>query len=278
MTAPCVEEDDLLRLADGELTENDAARVRDHLRGCAVCRARDEALRAVLGDLRAPLGANDAAAIDAVMRRLATATPDPIALPRAVPRARRALWAGGLAAALVAGVAVVPRLAPHVGDPGLEARGRPIGGSLARGVGLSVYRVASPRDALARGGVAVAPDEAYALRYTNLLRDSVYVLAFAIDAAGTVHWVSPAYVDPQTNPEAVALAPSTAERSLPSGTALEGPAPGAMRFVAVVSRAPLHVLDVDALRGADLALASLRARWPAADVRELATVTVGQAR
>jgi hypothetical protein len=47
-----------------------------------------------------------------------------------------------------------------------------------------------------------------------------------------------------------------------------------MRFVAILTRTPLHVLDVENLRGAQVSNDALRARWPTADVRELASVRV----
>src|SRR4051812_45604995 len=101
MTSRCVEEEELLRLLDGELTENVAEHLRQHLRTCGVCAARAEGLRRSLHQLKAPLPDLDFdAAIEDVMRRLPMAVADASA---AKPQSRMARWSllgGALAAAL----------------------------------------------------------------------------------------------------------------------------------------------------------------------------------
>jgi Putative zinc-finger len=275
MTSRCGDEEELLRLLDGELTENEAERLRQHLRACGVCAARSAELARTLRDLKAPLAEVDPdAAIEEVMRRLPTAVADASAVAARPRVARWSLLAGGLAAVLAMSALVVTRRVPRgqEGD-GFQARGTSAGTSIGRAVGVGLYRAAREHEALAQE-TRVRPDDAYGMRYRNLLAEPVYLLAFAIDAAGTVHWVSPAYLDPRSNPAAVALSPSREELPLPSAIELEAPSPGPMRFVAIVSPSALHVLDVDGLRGADLETTSLRARWPAADVRDLVTVNV----
>ncbi|CAN5856759.1 hypothetical protein BH11MYX4_BH11MYX4_45670 [soil metagenome] len=277
MTSRCVEEDELVRFFDGELTENEADRLRQHVRACAVCAAHSEGLRRTLHELKAPLADVDSdAAIEDVMRLLPTAIADASA---ARPRPRMARWSllgGALAAALaMSALIIAPRMLHSRGeDPeAFGARGTPMGTSIARAVGISVSHSSGSGDALAPGA-HVRPDDAYAVQYKNLLRDPVYLLAFAVDAAGTVHWLCPAYLDPRSNPAAAALSPSITEASLPSAMQFEAPSSGRMRFIAILSPLPLHVLDVEALRGTELSTASLRARWPTADVRELVTVIV----
>jgi hypothetical protein len=95
-----------------------------------------------------------------------------------------------------------------------------------------------------------------------------------VDSAGTVHWICPAYLQPGSNPAAVTLLPSTPAATLPSAMQLDGPSPGRMRFVAILSESLMRVLEVDDLGVADLSAGALQARWPSADVRDLVTVDV----
>ncbi len=270
MISRCVQEEELVRFLDGELTENESDRVRRHLRACAVCAARSAQLERALQELKEPLPDVDLqAAVEDVMRRLPMAVAD----PRARPGSRTVRWGllgSGLAAAAVMSVLVIAPIRWHAAGEDTEAfraRGSPLGSSMARAVGVSLYRSSRARDAreLLAPDSHVRPNDAYAVRYRNLLQEPVYLL----------HWVCPTYLDPASNPVALSLSPSTTEAAvLPGAVELETPASGHMRFVGILSLSPLHVLDVDNLHGEELTLASLRARWPAADIRELAAVQV----
>jgi hypothetical protein len=277
MTARCAEEDVLLRLLDGELTENEAERWREHIRGCGVCAARSEELARTLRELKGPLyGVDPNAAVESMMRRLPTAVMDATAAPQRRKMAPWSLVGAGLAAALaISAIVIVPRFSGGPGeDPSaFTARGALVGPSMARAVGVSVYRLQDADSALPEGA-RVRPDDAYAVKYRNVLREPAYLLAFAVDATGTVHWICPAYLDAKDNPSSVTLVPSTTEALVSSAMQLDAPAAGALRFVAILTKAPLRVLDVDKLRAGDLSTASLRARWPTADIRELVTVHV----
>jgi hypothetical protein len=282
MTSRCVDEDTLLRLLDGELTENAADRLRQHLRTCGVCAARSEDLERTVRELRAPLPDVDAeAAIESVMRRLPTAVMVPSTAAARRPRfVRWGLLAGGLAAALaVAAIALTPRRSPApTEDPGtFAARGTSAGVSIGRAVGVSLYRFGDTAAPLG-DGARVRQEDAYAVKYRNLLGEPAYLLAFAVDATGTVHWICPAYLDANGDPVSVALAPSMNEAPVSSAMQFEAPAAGPLRFVAILTTKPLHVQEVDGLRGGALSTASLRARWPGADVREMATVDVDSSR
>ena len=253
MTSRCGDEEELLRLLDGELTENEAERLRQHLRACGVCAARSAELARTLGDLKAPLAEVDPdAAIEEVMRRLPTAVADASAVAARPRVARWSLLAGGLAAVLAMSALVVTRRVPRGQDgDGFQARGTSAGTSIGRAVGVGLYRAAREHEALAQE-TRVRPDDAYGVRYRNLLAEPVYLLAFAIDATGTVHWVSPSI--PRSEEQSGGRGALSFQGGGPPAVRdeLEAPSPGPMRFVAIVSRSPLHVLDVDGLRGADL--------------------------
>jgi hypothetical protein len=276
MTSRCMDEETILRLLDGELTENDAERSRGHLRTCGVCAARADGLKRVLRDLKAPLpGVDHQMAIEDVMRRLPTAVPE-VEVARAQARVSRfgLLMAGFAAALTVAGVFVAPRVLREQGT--FLARGGPVEHSIARAVGVSVYR-SDDTSAPLLPEARVTPNDAFRVKYRNLLEGPAYLLAFAIDAKGTVHWICPAYLDPTTDPPAVALPPTSNEVGIASAMQFEAPAPGPMRFVSILTTSPLHVRDVETLHGTELDVSSLRARWPTADVRELVTVRVESA-
>jgi Putative zinc-finger len=277
MTSRCVDEDALLRLLDGELTENEAERLRQHVRACGVCAARSAELERTLRELKAPLlDVDPGAAIERTMRGLPTAAIDVKAVAPRPRIARFGLLGGGLATVLaMSAIVVAPRLfrAPGEDAGTFSARGAPMGTSMARGVGVALYRSEDARNPVSEGA-RVRPGDAYAVKYRNLFGDPAYLLAFAVDAAGTVHWICPAYLDAKENPISLALAPSTTETLASSAMQFDAPAAGPLRFVAILTTTPLQALEVDRLHGADLSTASLRARWPTADVRELLTVDV----
>jgi hypothetical protein len=178
-----------------------------------------------------------------------------------------------MAAMLAVGVlVVVPRVLHPAGDD-FRARGGSAATSLARAVGVTLFRSSTSTEAIAPGA-HVRADEAYGVKYSNLRDEPAYLLAFAVDSAGAVHWVCPPYLHAGTNPEAVTLAASTPAATLPSAMQLDAPSPGRMRFVAILSESIMHVLDVDRLAGAELSTDALQARWPAASVRDLAMVDV----
>jgi hypothetical protein len=268
MTKPeCpVDELELGGLLDGELTENRARQLREHLAACAACAARMNHLTALVAQLRAPVPeALDAEFVDAVERRLpAAAAPSPATHPR---RRRMMLALSTLAAAAAAITLVIlphgriaseftPRgahppwharvsttLGVVDGGPGVPARARPIaaGDRLRPGDGIAVT---------ARNGNPDLP---------------VYLMVFAVDAKDEVHWIVPAWSNAAQNPLSVQLPPD-GELPRPAGRTPEAPAPGKLQLMSLLSRAPLDVRSVEAL---------LRARRPLAALdRHLRTLEV----
>jgi Putative zinc-finger len=279
MTSRCVDEAALLRLLDGDVTEDEAERMRQHLRSCKVCAARSGEIERTVVELKAPVAdLSLEPSIEEMMRKLPTAVADPYAVKARPAGARRGLLAAGVAAMLaVSALVVVPRVLHPTGDgEDFRARGGSVATSLARAVGVTLFRSSASTEAIAPGA-HVRADEAYGVKYSNLRDEPAYLLAFAVDSAGAVHWVCPPYLQAGTNPEAAMLAASTPAATLPSAMELGAPSPGRMRFVAILSESIMHVLDVDRLAGAELSTDALQARWPAASVRDLATVDVAPA-
>jgi hypothetical protein len=95
-------------------------------------------------------------------------------------------------------------------------------------------------------GAELGPGDGILVRYSNPTARDVYLMVFALDERGSVHWLHPAYLDEATNPLSLRLAAGTTERVLPEVAEPEAPAPGALRVYALLSATPLDVKRVEA--------------------------------
>ncbi|MCP3142782.1 cupin domain-containing protein [Pyxidicoccus xibeiensis] len=276
MTSPCPEPSVWLQLVDRQLPEEQAQALRAHARGCAHCQRglRDtEALAARIAAPLEPASSTDEA-VARVLRRV-----------RAGPAEQRARarwnrpWAGGaVAAALAAGLAVLflrPVPGPPHGEGTALARGTAAASSLGRSVGVTFHTPLTGTTPLAPG--AVVPAEAgFGVRYRNVdARGPVFLLAFAQDARGEVHWLHPAHLHEDANEPSVQLEAAPEARTLEEVVVLEEPAPGPLRLVSVVTRAPLGVRDIESLAPEARTPEALRQRWPEASVESLSVVLAG---
>jgi hypothetical protein len=268
MSVPCPAGDEFTRLLDGELTENRAAHLRQHAAACPTCAAELEAQQALLARLAAPVpGLPSDGAMAALVARLDAADADAAAEASAARSARRLpgprVWAGLAAAAAVLAVVWVT---PWHREEAFTPRGD--GATWTQKVGVDLWalrgapRRLAPDDALDPGVALVAS-------YSNLDPAPAWLLAFALDDQGEVHWLYPGYHDARTNPQALRLEGSVAQRALPESVILEQVPPGPLRLVTVLTRSPLHVSDVEAAAPADRSPEALRRRWPEARVDEL---------
>jgi hypothetical protein len=258
MSRPCPEPEELFRLLDGEVTENRAAALRVHLASCPSCGSELDAQRLLLGRLAAPPARGpSAAAAERILAQLDT----PVPPARPVPR-----WRWALGGAAVAAAAALVIAAPWMGDPGFRARGG--SAAWARKVGVDIWaleREGAPRR-LASGS-STAPDVPLLASYRNLAGSPAWLLAFAVDARGEVHWLYPG-AEPGSDPEAVRLGPAAGDQALPDAAVLEGVAEGPLRVIVVVSPRSLRVSSLGAL-GPATAIEALRARVPEAMVDEI---------
>jgi hypothetical protein len=263
-----VDELELSALLDGELTENRAQRLREHLAGCASCVARTNHLAALAARLRAPVPeALDTGFVDAVERRLSAADLPPPVTRHATRRRHLVLAVSTLAAAAAAITLVaLPRarltseFTPRGGESPWHAR---VSTSLA--VVPSGAAATTPRPIAA--GAALRPGDGIAVTARNGNPDlPIYLMVFAVDAKDEVHWIVPAWADPAQNPRSVLLPPGGALPA-PAGRTPEDPAVGKLRLTSLLSRAPLDVRSVEA---------QLRTHRPlaAADDRHLRTLEV----
>lgn len=267
----CATTEELILLIDGELTENRATAVREHLAGCASCRRETDAVRAMLADVAAPVDPSPGA-VERLLARLDEA-------PAELPRAR---WQAWMVATLGAAAAIAFVLAPKVASRWvaprgeLVARGAPSTHSLARDVGVTVYRAGSSLDVLV-AGEAVGAGTAYGVGYRNLGEPgSAHLMVFAQDAANDVHWIVPAWLEASQDPASEPLAHADVEALPSQAVVLEHPARGPMRVFTLVTAAPLRVSEVERLAaGGPLDAAALRSAWPGAEVEPIA-VLVGE--
>lgn len=276
MTSACPEPSVWSQLVDRQLSEEQAQSLRAHARGCAHCQAELREMEALIARVAAPLEpvASTDEAVARVMRRVRAGPEE----RRARPRWSRP-WAGGaVAAALAAGLAVLmlrPASGPPPGDETFTPRGGPVAAALGRSVGITFHTPATGSAPLAAGAVVPA-ESGLGVRYRNLdTREPVYLLAFAQDARGEVHWLYPAHLREDANEPSVKLEPSAEPKALDEVVVLEAPAPGPLRLVSVVTRAPLGVRDIESLAPEERTPEALRKRWREASVETVSVVLAG---
>jgi len=260
----------LARFADGELPVNEARVIEAHLASCPSCRAAYDVLSAMLKGLatpsisttaRSPSGSGTGDAGDPFVRRVMASLDAPAApAPWWQSFLRGPRWAPlALAAAAIVLVAVpVMRNGERENgrSNGLQARG---GGTKA-----TLAARASAEVVIVRGKTLLGleqdpaqpalpptlhPSDGLAVRATNLVADeAVFLLAFALDAAGTVHWLYPAYLDARDDPAAVRLEPGMRQTLLGEVTTPTDVAAGPLRLVTVLSSSKArHVKEVERL-------------------------------
>ncbi|APR85936.1 Hypothetical protein A7982_11285 [Minicystis rosea] len=267
----CPTEEELIALLDGEATERRASELRAHLGRCQACREVWASLEELRAMLAAPLiGVPLPGASERIQMRIAAEL-----APRVTPvRSQRRVFAWlGAALGMAAAVAAVVVIAPRNGldrDAGmLSPRGDGAVRSLRRDVGVSIFRASEKLVPIADGETVDAAT-AYAVSHRNIGPDgSAFLMVFAVDAAHVVHWIHPAYLDAKTDPASVSLAHADRDTVLPGAVTLEAPAPGSLRIVTLIGSQPIHVSQIEALAGTELALDRLRARFGGAEVSEI---------
>lgn len=186
---------------------------------------------------------------DFVARVMSACGEQPRALP--APRRRLALFAGAASALAAAAVAALLATRPGPGGGELGA----LGGSVAaRGAGLRAHVVTvqafvgrnQPGSAPALlEGAELGPGDGILVRYSNPTEESAYLMVFALDERGDVHWLHPAYLHESESPLSVELPRGVTLRVLDEVAEPENPAPGPLRVYALLSDAPLRVKDVE---------------------------------
>jgi hypothetical protein len=242
----CYSNQALVKAELGELTINQLSTMAEHATACHRCAQARTAIRQLTADLaRSPEPTHDDSFVERVMAARETAPSTPSA------RRWRAPWfAAAAVVLLVAGT--VKLVMDHAGHKeSWTARGRAGGSNASLRTPASEVLLMRGGQLLPLSGQSLSPADAFAVRYVNPTDDTHYLAAFAVDAAGTVHWIFPDYVDAATDPPSIPLAAAKDERLLPQVVAPENPAPGPMRVVTLTSRQPATVKRIEgALREA----------------------------
>lgn len=258
----CPTQDELLAFADADLSPEQLARIEKHLELCSACAQQVIAIHELMQDVGAPVAAprlDLTEHVAGVMHRLDA----PLA---SSARSRWALWGGlAAAAALIVGLGLRER-APESPEQ-WAARGGLEQASLSRDVGLQLYVQDQSLRALQPGG-RVRRGLPLTAGLRNLGSERVYLLLFAVDAAGSVHWIAPEFTMPGSDPEATGVAPSQAQQLLPSAVAFDDLATGPLRVVAVIDRKPARVSEIEALPASELGSEALMKRFPRAETRQ----------
>lgn len=249
----CLDDDTLFTLVDEPEAATAAAA---HVVGCASCAARKRELEQIVGDMR---GDVDTHAADALVERLTQKVQR--------KRSARVLYGAASVLALAATILLGPRL--FRADT-FDARG---GGAHAQTqVELALDVVRRP----AGGSVTLSPaadiattsDAHLLLSYgTRALTTPSYVLCFAVDAAGDVHWLYPAYENAASDPASIELRAGRELAAMPTEALLDEVKPGKLQVFALISNQPLHVSEVERLAPSELARANLERRFLRSDVR-----------
>ena len=259
MTPICPSNQEWLSLIDGEATENRAAELRAHASGCSRCAQELELQSQLVRDLAAPVPVS-ANAVSAVMRRLEKAE-------RPAPRFGWRGWAfagGALAAAAVVTLLIVPATGIDRGT--FRARGHRV--PWTQKVGIEVWAIeSSPRKL--ETGAQVSPATPLVASYHNVDAAAAYLLVFAVDARGELHWAYPGFEDAKTDPEAVRLEPLQMKKVLPDSVLLEDLPAGPLELVTFISSESLHVSRIESLPVSERSVANLRARFSTARIEGL---------
>ncbi len=259
MTHPSTAE--WMRFLDGEVTANRAAQMHDHADGCADCEREMLRLRTTIEQIERPIAMAGPGAVEEIMQRIGALPDRPEEPVRRISNRTLLMWAGGGALAAAAALAFVA-IAPSKREGVFSARGGAAAlgdaAELERNVGFSFF--AGSAGEIAQGAKISSRAELTA-RYRNLLDVPVYALVFAIDAAGEVHWLYPAFVDPETVPVAERLTSNEREGRFGDGVVLDAPASGPMSLIALISREPMTVAAIESLSIEQRTPAAIAARW-----------------
>ncbi len=263
----CPEDDVLLKRALGELTEREAAALTMHVTDCRACREEAEGIRRLEEHLRRTPGGGDEAFVAAVMARAGRAEAGLEGIRARVSRSQ--FWRIlGLAAGLclVAGGAGSWLWRSEQGS--FQARGGALEADSR--IGIEVLRVrAGSMGPLSADGLD--GEDRLVARYWNSSSEPVYLMLFALDQAGTVHWLFPAWLDERTDPESMLVPAHAPSRVTTEMVAPDRPAAGPLRLAAVRSARPLRVRQVEARLRGKTANDSLAPLFPDGGVREWRT-------
>lgn len=258
----CPTEAELLAFVDDDLPPEKSKRIEAHFGQCSVCAKQAATLEELIADIGAKIPAADFdlnTHVAGVMKRL----DEP---PRSASTFRWLPWGGALAAAAAVTLFLVSE-ATNAPRGHLAARGGTGESSLSRDLGVQLYSQDGALRPL-ESGSEIQPNTALTAGVRNLASDSAYLLLFAVDAASVVHWITPEFTNPDSDPEATAAVPSAEEQLLPNAAVFDDLALGPLRVVAIVTKTPTRVSEVEQLPANALNDEGLLQHFPRAEIRQ----------
>jgi len=267
----CPTEDEIIRLLEGELSQNSARTLEQHLGGCAGCRALRGELERMVGRLAPDPGEFD----DPLLRQAILARLGEAGAGEAL--AARQWWQGLLrpvvlvpalaaACALLLVIKVMPRGAlPEQRRGEFAARGGN-GDEAQRWINLWIFSGSEGDYRPVQRQIEA--DAALAFGYLNVRGVHRHLMVFGVDASGEVRWYYPAYDQRGTDPQSIGI--RTGRHQLPDEVKHPLPA-GPLMIYALFSTKPLRVSRIEKMvahrrgRGAEAA----PERWPLEGVAQI---------
>jgi hypothetical protein len=241
----CPSEETWLLAELGDVTVNTRDAMLTHEQDCAACRALRVRLRQLLEDLAVPPPFQVADEFVAKVMAGCAADGERSRAARGQAWRRTLPWTGGLLA-IAAAFALAWLPAKNDGVDGqLRARGGNQALPLQVGALSADVFLARGKTLQRLGDATLGNGDRLAVRVVNQTSEARFFMAFAIDAAGDVHWLFPAYSNAAENPEASELLAYQAARVLPETVELLGTAEGALRVVSLLSDRRMNVKEVE---------------------------------
>lgn len=230
----------LAAFLEDEVTASERAAIEEELENSADARHALQQMQKVRDLLAAPAPALES--ID-LASRVRTAVRKPGRAPlegrgRALP-----VWLFGVAACLGGALLFFRTQSPNDSREFVaKSNGAP---AAERWAGIRAYRVID-RGTPQPLGAEVSSSDGLLFSYTNLgVQPFDYLMIFALDARGEVHWFYPAYERAGQNPESIAI--TRGASNVPLGDLVQQDfAGGALTLYALFTRRPSTVLDVEA--------------------------------
>ena len=245
----CLKESEALAYVCGEIGAAERECIAAHVKECDTCRHLLADCQRIADDLSAQPGEFDDPSLTGdIMTLIDMGRAEPTALPTMVAKQRLLIpiaAAAAVALIVVTGTLLtLPSPKTDRGMTGITARGRD--STLDDWVSLELYR----RDEQDREvrylpiGDRIPPSAAVAVAYRDRSTDPfAYLMVFAVDHKGGIHWYYPAFSDDRENPVSITT-PRTRQATLPDEVVHRLPE-GPLTFFGLFSQTPLSVGEVE---------------------------------
>jgi len=227
---------DWFEFLEGVLEKNRQQALQEHLESCSKCRVALERDRQLLGELRqSDVKLDSMDLVPELVRRLSGKA-------RPVRRHQRvfrlAIAGAGVVCLTLVAVLWLSRISEYRSKGGRAE-------DADRWVGVSTW-VIDPNGKSQRVEGRIGTKSKLAFGYTNLgTHPFEYLMIFAVDSRGKIHWFYPAYLKTKENPQSLPISAGVQDKELPEEIEFQ-PAPGRLRLIGLFTRRPLRVKQLEA--------------------------------